>query len=180
MAPERVDTMVDVEDHDLLLAAKGGSRAALGTIFDRYWQTAWRAAYGVTHNRELADDAAQDAFVRAAKALGKFDHSRPFAPWIAKIAVNRAIDLVRREAPLTSLDDFPAEMSSSPDRDEDLHAAVAALPEDRRIVVVLHFLLGFTLEEMAAILDIPAGTAASRLSRAIGSLRNALEDAHRV
>ena len=76
--------------------------------------------------------------------------------------------------------DIEAQAASDRGEDRELHDAVAALPLERRTVVVLHFFLGFTLEESAEILDIPAGTVASRLSRALTSLRAALEAANHV
>jgi|SRR2546423_13369076 len=167
-------------DHELVRAARRGSPAALASIFDRHWPTVWRAAYAVTRRRELADDVAQDAFLRAASALERFDERRSLAPWLARIAVNRAIDLMRRERQTTPMADIEAQAASDRGEDRELHDAVAALPLERRTVVVLHFFLGFTLEESAEILDIPAGTVASRLSRALTSLRAALEAANHV
>src|SRR5205809_979874 len=95
-------------DDDKLVATAGvGSRPESGVLFDEHWLTAWRAAYAVTGREDLADDAAQDAFVNAIRSLDRFDRTRPFAPWIAKIAVNRARDLLRaeRRRKLESLDE---------------------------------------------------------------------------
>ena len=166
-------------DRELVRAARRGSPTALASIFDRHWPTVWRAAFAVTRHRELADDVAQDAFLRAAAALDRFDERRSLAPWLARIAVNRAIDLIRRERQ-TPVADLEPQAAFDPGEDRDLHEAVEALPLERRTVVVLHFFLGFTLEESAEILDIPPGTAASRLSRALASLREALEAANHV
>src|SRR5207237_58702 len=83
---------------DEFLGAVGvDSRRGVEALFDEHWLTAWRAAYAVTGRSDLADDAAQDAFVNAIRSWSKFDGNRPFAPWIAKIAVNRAGDLLRAE-----------------------------------------------------------------------------------
>jgi RNA polymerase sigma-70 factor (ECF subfamily) len=170
-----VMTVVAPDERDLVIAARNGSSRALETIFDRYWTIVWRAAYAVTHRRELADDAAQDAFVSAGAALHRFDETRPLGPWLARIAVNRAIDLVRAEKHDEPLAEDVVSPSGEAATNHDLHAAVAALQRDRRAVVVLHFLLGFTLDETAEILEIPPGTAASRLSRALGDLHQTLE-----
>ena len=83
-------------DNELIDLARKGSPEAAGALFDRYWDHAWRAAYAVTADRSLADDAAQDAVERAFGALDRFDDARPFGPWLKRIAANRAIDLLRR------------------------------------------------------------------------------------
>jgi RNA polymerase sigma-70 factor (ECF subfamily) len=149
-----------------------------GALFDEHWVTAWRAAYSVTGRSDLADDAAQDAFVNAIRSLRKFDRSRPFAPWIAKIAVNRARDLLRAERRRTveSLD----ETTEAPARPEvtGLLAAVEALPREQREVVVLHHVLGFSLKEVAEIVGTPEGTVNSRLGRGVARIRQMTEAEH--
>lgn len=162
-------------ESELVAAAKDGSSVALGAIFDRHWKTVWRAAYAVTRQRDLADDAAQDTFVRAASALGRFDEERALAPWLVRIAVNRAIDLVRVESRSAARHAVEPARDEGPGGHSDLHAAVAALPAERRVVIVLHFVLGFTFRETADILEIPPGTVASRVGRALAELRQTLE-----
>jgi RNA polymerase sigma-70 factor, ECF subfamily len=147
-------------------------------LFDEHWVTAWRAAYSVTGRSDLADDAAQDAFVNAIRSLAKFDRGRPFAPWIAKIAVNRARDLLRaeRRRNLASLDETteaPAQAQVT-----GVLAAVAALPREQRQVVVLHHVLGFELSEVAEIVGAPEGTVTSRLGRGVAQVRQTMEAEH--
>lgn len=147
-------------------------------LFDEHWVTAWRAAYAVTGRTDLADDAAQDAFLNAIRSLSKYDRSRPFAPWIAKIAVNRARDLLRaeRRRNLTSLDE--ATEAPTKARVTGLLATVAALPPEQREVVVLHHVLGFKLSEVANIVGAPEGTVNSRLGRAVAQVRQTEEAEH--
>jgi RNA polymerase sigma-70 factor (ECF subfamily) len=155
-----------------------GDAPAVEALFDEHWVTAWRAAYAVTGRTDLADDAAQDAFVNAIRQLSKYDRSRPFAPWIAKIAVNRARDLVRaeRRRNVASLSD---EMESPQRADASgLLAAVSALPRDQREAVVLHHVLGFTVKEVAEVVGAPEGTVASRLGRGVGQIRQSMEAEH--
>jgi RNA polymerase sigma-70 factor (ECF subfamily) len=163
-------------DSTLVLAAQRGSSDALGSLFDRYWPVVWRAAYAVTGQRELASDAAQDAFVRAAGALDRFDHRRPFEPWLLRIAVNRAIDLLRAQRRLVSLDegDEP-ETFDEPMADEALLDSIARLDPERRTVIALHYWLDYTTPEIAEVMGVPVGTVASRLSRALRDLRLDLE-----
>ncbi len=166
------------EDDLAAVAAQPDSSAAVEALFDEHYVTAWRAAYAVTGRSDLADDAAQDAFVSAIRSLGSFDRSRPFAPWIAKIAVNRARDLLRaeRRRKTTTLD----EATEAPVRAEvsGLLAAVASLPREQREAVVLHHVLGFTLSEVAGIVDAPEGTVGSRLGRGVAKVRQATEAEH--
>jgi RNA polymerase sigma-70 factor (ECF subfamily) len=152
--------------------------APVDALFDEHWVTAWRAAYAVTGRNDLADDAAQDAFVKAIRAFGTFDSRRPFAPWITKIAVNSARDLLRaeRRRNLASLDE--ATEASAPAQMTGLLAAVAALPPEQREAVVLHHVLGFKLSEVAEIVGAPEGTVASRLGRAVAQLRQTTEAEH--
>lgn len=125
----------------------------------------------------MAEDVTQDAFERAFAALGRFDERRPFAPWLHRIVVNRALDLVRAERRLVGLDDAAALEAWTPDGggDREALAALAALSAERRAVVVLRHLLGYTPPEIAAILGVPVGTVNSRLGRALTELRIALE-----
>jgi RNA polymerase sigma-70 factor, ECF subfamily len=171
--------MADFDDQG---AGETGSRLSVEALFDEHWLTAWRAAYAVTGRSDLADDAAQDAFVNAIRSLWKFDPSRPFAPWIAKIAVNRARDLLRGErrrkvaARLDELGEEPA----APERAEvsGLLAAVAALPQEQREAVVLHHVLGFSLAEAGEIVGAPEGTVTSRLGRGVAQIRQTMEAEH--
>ena len=144
--------------------------------------------YAVTGSRELADDAAQEAVEKAFGALDRYDVTRPFGPWLKRIAVNRAIDHLHRDRRSNVL------------RDEDvvLHGwavgegaadelrlwavtdAVAALAATKRAVVVLHYWLDLPLEEIAGVLGLPVGTVASRLARAKAELRVTLGEEERV
>jgi RNA polymerase sigma-70 factor (ECF subfamily) len=170
-------------DHELIGLARKGSVEAAGVLFDRYWPTAWSAAYAVAADRALADDAAQDAIQNAFGALERFDETRPFGPWLKRIAVNRAIDLLRSARRREEAELHPWALGEHPEDDLALWAvadAVAALPEGRRQVVVLHYWLDFPLEEIAGVLGLPVGTVGSRLSRALAQLRIALGEEEHV
>lgn len=86
--------------------------------------------------------------------MTRFEAARPFAPWIARIAANRVVDLMRRESRrAVSLDAGTA--PAGDDHYDSLLAAIAQLPDDRRAVVVIHFFLGFSLEETAELSRLP-------------------------
>lgn len=165
-------------DPELIALARKGSREAAGVLFDRYWEVAWRAAYAVTADRALADDAAQDAVQRAFGALGRFDEARPFGPWLKRIAANRAIDLMRRERRLGPLEEHAAVSWDEVGDMGEVAAAVGALDPQKRIVVVLRYWLDLSVEDIAGVLGVPVGTVASRLSRGLAELRSVLEEEH--
>ena len=175
-------------DTELIGLARRGSTQAVEVLFDRYWPYAWRTAFAVTADRALADDAAQEAIEKAFAALDRFDESRPFGPWLKRIAVNRAIDVLRRERRLEVSPDPDAafhDWSLTETAEEDMRLwavtdAVAGLGASKRVVVVLHYWLDLPLEEIAGTLGLPVGTVASRLARAKDELRAILEEQHVV
>ena len=73
-------------DTELVLLAREGSAEAAGALFDRYWVLAWRTTYAVTADRGLADDAAQEAFVKAFAALARFDEMQPTMTAATRVA----------------------------------------------------------------------------------------------
>ena len=156
-------------DHDAFAALAGASIARLDT-----------AARLIVRDHELARDAVQDTLVRCWRDLPTLRDPVAFDGWLHRLLVNACLDLIRRrrrrvmEIELTPLHapatgDFSGQVI---DRDL-LDRALAALAPDWRAIVVLHYLLGVPLPEVAASLGIPLGTAKSRLSRAMGALRAA-------
>jgi RNA polymerase sigma-70 factor (ECF subfamily) len=186
-APVRRITLQMVDNHGdavLIRAACGGDHDAAAALFRRHWQPAWRVAYGITGRRAMADDIAADAFERAFSALNRFDRRRPFAPWLHRIVVNRALDLLRAERRLVGGELGP-ERAAEPELDggdAELLDAVRALPMQRRAVIILRYGVGMTPTEIARILDLPIGTVNSRLARALEQLRGEYEgcDAERA
>lgn len=164
----------------LVRAAQRGSAEAVEALFDRHWPALHHAAYLVVHDAAAAEDIAQEAFLAALRALERFDRRRPLAPWLHRIAVNRAIDHARARALRREVDadleqtaaaEAPA---GAPALDDALVAALSALDPDQRAVVVLRHLLEYTPGEIAGLLDLPRGTVNSRLRRALDALGSAL------
>ena len=161
------------DERALLRGAQRGSAADFEALFRAYWPRSYRAAYLVVHDAAAAEDIAQEAFLAAVRNLDRFDRRRPFAPWLHRIVVNRAIDWARvraLRAELESPDDLPA-----PERGVDVSDAtldaLAALSPDQRAVVVLRYVLEYTPGEIAGLLDLPRGTVNSRLRRGLDELK---------
>jgi RNA polymerase sigma-70 factor (ECF subfamily) len=166
------------DERKLVREAQRGSRQALADLYTAHWRRAYRAAYLVVHDGAAAEDVAQDAFLAAVDALDRFDRRRPFAPWLHRIVVNRAIDWGRRESLRNRVEDPTSVADASPPPDvvsEDLMEALAQLPIEQRAAVVLRYLLDYTPGEVAKMLGLPRGTVNSRLRRALDKLGHLLE-----
>jgi RNA polymerase sigma-70 factor, ECF subfamily len=163
---------------ELVRRAASGDANATGELFRRHAPGAWRAAFLVTGDSAAAEDATQEGFLEALHQIGRFDSQRPFAPWLHRIVVNRAVDAWRRTSRVdVSADVVPAELEwrEAPFGDGELRAALAALGPDQRAVIALRYLLDYSTREIAALLEVPEGTVYSRLGRALEALRSLLE-----
>jgi RNA polymerase sigma-70 factor, ECF subfamily len=168
-----------LDDATLIERARGGSAEALSTLYRRYWPLAWQWAYGITGQRARADDLAQDAVLRAFGSLRTYDPERPFGPWLKRIVLNLASDELRRLRRGEIPDGWMTEWRAAPTPEAGVQSAVLldalrALAPSRRLVIVLHYWLDLSIDEISALLDVPFGTVASRLSRARAELREAL------
>ncbi|HMJ35641.1 MAG TPA: sigma-70 family RNA polymerase sigma factor [Baekduia sp.] len=157
-----------------------GDAAALDVLFRAHWPAAYRAAWLIVRDPHAAEDLAQEGFVAAIRALDRFDRSRPFGPWLRTIVARRAIDAararaLRREVAPVALDGVARAAEAVPALADDLLAAVAALPDEQRIVVVLRHLLELTPTEIAAAVGVPRGTVNSRLRRGLDALAREVE-----
>ena len=144
---------------------------------------AFRTAYLITGDASEAEDAAQEAFVKAYRALGRFRPGAPFRPWLLAVVANEARNRRKAARRRTNLVVRAAgapsrEASSSPEasvlaaeRRAELLGALGGLREEDRLVIGCRYFLGLSEAETAAALDCAQGTVKSRLSRAIGRLR---------
>jgi RNA polymerase sigma-70 factor, ECF subfamily len=170
----------DRSDAALIRAARDGSEAALEALFRRHWPTAHRAAYLVCHDRDGAEDIAQEAFLSAVRSLGRFDRRRPFAPWLHRIVVNRAIDWTRmrasrHETTTATVPEGPAQPEPESQELDDLLMALAELEPAHRAVIVMRYVQDLSPGEIAGALGIPRGTVNSRLRRGLDKLGGQLE-----
>jgi RNA polymerase sigma-70 factor (ECF subfamily) len=159
--------------------AQTGSVSDLEALFRAHWPRAYRAAYLVVHDAAAAEDIAQEAFLAAVRALDRFDRRRPFAPWLHRIAVNRAIDWarareLRREVELVETVGG-AQVREPAENAKPLAAGLASLSPEHRAVIVMRYLLEYSPGEIAQLLDLPRGTVNSRLRRGLDRLGEHLE-----
>jgi RNA polymerase sigma-70 factor, ECF subfamily len=161
-------------------AAQAGSTEAIEALFRRHWRPAYRAAYLIVHDAAAAEDIAQEAFLSALRSLERFDRRRPFAPWLHRIVINRAIDWSRARALRREVGNSTHEeraftpLSASVPPSEDLVSALRSISPEQRAVVVLRFLLDYTPGEIAELLGFPRGTVNSRLRRGLDRLAQQL------
>jgi RNA polymerase sigma-70 factor (ECF subfamily) len=165
----------EVSERKLIREAQRGSGEALAALYAMHWPRAQRAAYLVVHDAAAAEDIAQEAFLAAVDGLDRFDRRRPFAPWLHRIVVNRAIDWGRREALRAGEPEEHAAPSHTNGPAGELMPALAKLPPEQRAVVVLRYLLEYTPGEIGRMLELPRGTVNSRLRRGLDRLRDLIE-----
>jgi RNA polymerase sigma-70 factor, ECF subfamily len=174
---------VSAEDQ-LIARSRGGDPRAFDLLVERYQDRVYDLAYRITGHHADAQDAAQDAFVKAYLALKAFRGDASFSTWLHRIAINTALDAIRRRPPTRTAPADSAGASLDPLADraervetvERIHGAIAALPLEQRAVVVLRDIQGWSYEEIAVIVEIPVGTVRSRLARGREALRAALAD----
>ncbi len=165
----------------LIRGAQRGAEADFEELFRRHWRRAYRVAFLIVHDHAAAEDIAQEAFVAAIRSLDRFDRRRPFAPWLARIVTNRAIDWTRSRAARREVDHEPPEHASPAGAASDPYSpeilgALAALSPEHRAVVVLRYVLEYTPGEIAHALELPRGTVNSRLRRALDVLDGRLRE----
>lgn len=176
--------MTGVDETELAARAARGSEEAFGELVVRHAPMARRVAYTILEDQEDADDAAQEGFLSAWQAIGRYDPKRAFRPWLMQIVVNAARDLRRRRRvraaePLDNVAaaarDDPAREMGAMDLGEKLTAALATLPERQRLAVVLFDAEGYPQAEIAKMLGIPEGTVKSDVFHGRRALRKVLE-----
>jgi RNA polymerase sigma-70 factor (ECF subfamily) len=168
----------------VLERARRGDRDAFSALVRHYDPQLRALAYRLLGDRDRMDDALQEAYVNAFRALPRFRGQSDLGTWLYRIVYNACVDELERarrvvRLPLEDAGD-PVDPQPGPDetvaRRRDLAAALAALPHEDRAAVLLVDAYGLGYRAAAEALDVPEGTVASRLNRARGSLRRALDD----
>lgn len=184
------------EERRLVKLAKEGDLGAYDDLVTRYQERIYATLYHMTSNHEDANDLAQDAFIKAYKALKSFKGDSSFYTWVYRIAVNRTINFLkqRRNRHHMSLNDADWNVENNPDLvslisektprreanlselQEKLNEALQKLSEVHRMVVVLHDVQGVPHEEISEIMKCNVGTVRSRLFYARQQLQAILSD----
>jgi RNA polymerase sigma-70 factor, ECF subfamily len=171
------------DDAAIIAQVREGDRTAFGVLVERYLPRALALGQRLMHHREDAEDLVQDAFFSALEHLDAFQSGRPFWPWLSRIIVNRGLDLsaarsIRRTELLS--DDVGDERGSPADRVEGrevlerFERALVLLPPKGRLVVQLFELDGYSVSEIAELVDASPATVRWHLHVARRQLRHAL------
>lgn len=181
--PEVVQLGADAQaERALVLAAQAGDAGAFAGLVRRHQRRAYAVARAVVLSHDDAEDAVQEGFLHAFRALGRFRPEQAFGAWLHRIVANAALDIARRRK-VRDADQLP-ESLASPHRDpaesEELRTRLASALETlgprQRSVIVLHDVEGYKHAEIGALLGIPEGTARSDLHHARTHLRKLLGD----
>jgi RNA polymerase sigma-70 factor (ECF subfamily) len=174
-----------IADDEAIERAVAGDHAAFGALVERYQEVAFRAAYLIVRDAASAEDVAQDAFIRAYRALRSFRRGEPFRPWLLRIVTNAAINEVRarqrrtgllgRVAASTPATVDPPDVALGDEHASMLARAINELPPDDRVVLHLRYFLELPEREIATAIGKAPGTVKSRLHRAGKRLRELIE-----
>ena len=181
----RVATGPDALDEpSLVRQVKAGDEAAFGVLVDRYMDTGFAVAVSVLGNPHDAEDAVQNAFIRALERIDQLKPGSPFGPWFFRVLRSTALNLRRREI-LRTHEEIPASASAgtNPAKEwergltrEAVLRALGELPEMQRLAVTLYDLEGYSHREIAEILEIAVGTSRAHVHHGRKSLKELLGD----
>lgn len=184
-------------DQEVVALARKGREAAYRELIGRYERPVLSLVYRLVRNRELAEDLAQETFIKVLNALDRYDPRHKFSSWIFKIAHNTAIDELRRKRVDTlsldgsphadttdqveatsiaaiSTDETPEDFAANREIGREIEAALATIRPEYRTAIVLWHVEGRPYEEIAEIMDLPLGTVKTFIHRARKELRQKL------
>ncbi len=193
---EAVNLTEESDDKALALAMQNGDTEAFALLLRRYEKTVYRTAYLITGNKEDAEDLTQEVFLRVWNGIGGYRGESKFFTWLYAVTKHVCTDRVRKNSrtpkpfSLTPPDDAeeaaapeprdtdrqnaPDEALCAKETQETVRAAIAALKDEYRVIVLLRDMEGHSYEEIAQMLGIHVGTVKSRLNRARAALKKSL------
>lgn len=187
--------IITIDESAIVTAARDGDQSAFGELVHQYQRRAYAVAYSVVGNREDSLELAQESFVRAYRAIDRFDTTKPFYPWLYRIVKNTCFNHLKKKKRRaeTSLDKLmaagydakdtarnPQDAAELGDLKRSVHAAMEKLTADQQEIIRLRHFLELSYSEIADCLDIPQGTVMSRLHSARKQLRRVIEEATEV
>jgi RNA polymerase sigma-70 factor (ECF subfamily) len=170
-----------MDEKDLIQKSQEGNGEAYGVLVETFKTKVFNMAYSMTLNREVADDLAQEVFIKAYYALPKFKGKAAFSTWLHQITVNHTRDYLRKSSRMRQVlfEETKGDLSNQEEevekreREEELAKtkkivfdAITTLPEKYRIILSLRDIQGLPYEEISHVLNISPGTVDSRLHRA--------------
>jgi RNA polymerase sigma-70 factor (ECF subfamily) len=171
-------------DEELVRACVGGDRTAFDRLVTRHQRQVYRLCYRFVGNHEDASELAQDAFIRAYRALPKFERAAKFSTWLYRIAVNVCLDRVGKTPP--PHETLDTQMANRDERADDrvareqraarVRAAIARLPEKQRATLILRAYHDLPHDEIAKIVGGSVGSSKTNFFHALAKLRNLLEN----
>jgi RNA polymerase sigma-70 factor, ECF subfamily len=174
----------DAEERRLIDRSASGDQEAFRQLVLRYHRLVINVAYRALGEVALAEDVAQDVFIKVYKALPGYRHDKPFKHWLHRVAGNAVTDALRRRRPAVSLDGMeqppasrdgdPQDISARHDMQRAVRRAIASLPSHYRDTIALQAFGELSYDEIAKTLEIPLGTVMSRLNGAKKLLRERL------
>jgi RNA polymerase sigma-70 factor (ECF subfamily) len=181
------DALGTLPDADVVRLAQQGREPAFRELVRRYERPVFSLVYRMVRDREVAEDLAQDTFVKVLNHIDRYSPEFKFSSWLFKIANNVAIDHLRRrrldtvsidgapDATSASEQESPLEELASRELGSAIERAIGALRPQYRACIMLRHVEGRSYEEIAATLDLPLGTVKTYIHRARHELRRALE-----
>jgi RNA polymerase sigma-70 factor, ECF subfamily len=169
-------------DQKLIAQTLAGDNLAFNILVTRYQRAVYAAAARILRDHDLADEAAQETFVKAYFALKQYDDNYKFYTWILRICLNLCYDQLKKQKRLAPIDEAlehqgpdPAEIFAADDACQRIRKEIDSLPVDQRMVVQLRVDKDLSYSEIGQTLKIPIGTVMSRLSRARQTLGKSLK-----
>jgi RNA polymerase sigma-70 factor (ECF subfamily) len=169
-------------DRELVHAARAGETLAFDNLFYRYRDGIYRLGMAITKDPSAAEEIVVDTFARAHRAIERLEPDDSLRPWLYRVAVNLSYNRrPRKGVTFSSLDDgtddiaaegeSPSDAAERTERRRVVLECVDTLGPKHKVVVVLHYLNGLNLAEIAEIVEVPVGTVKSRLHYALRKLR---------
>ncbi len=172
-------TVNHMEEKELILLAQNGDDMAFGILMERYQNAVFNLCYRMLNNAQDAEDAAQEIFIKAYRAIRSFDIERKFSTWILSISSNYCIDQYRkRKLQTLSLEDSPYEdirdenqknmenLLTDKEKEKEIQLLLDHLQPKDRAAIVMFYWEDYSYDEIAKALDLSLGAVKSRLFRA--------------
>ena len=185
---DKLESPIPYIQQMLATRAQQGDEEAFENILDQYKGLMFHVAYSIVKDRDIAEDAVQDALIQAWKHLPNLRETRALRPWLMRIVVNQCISFKRRLARSTtflqqSLLEQETERASQiadyaeghMERNWDLAHAIGNLPAKQRTALALHYYQGMTIPEMSRRLQTSENTLKKRIQMALSNLRNSMK-----